>query len=59
MGPAIVLQTQDNCPSGLLGVWAERHGIELDVDAFAGFGGTRSARHASAGVGSWDSREAH
>jgi GMP synthase-like glutamine amidotransferase len=31
MGPAIVLQTQDNCPPGLLGVWAERRGIELDV----------------------------
>jgi GMP synthase-like glutamine amidotransferase len=31
MSSAIVLQTQDNCPPGLLGVWAERRGIELDV----------------------------
>jgi GMP synthase-like glutamine amidotransferase len=31
MSSAIVLQTQDNCPPGLLGVWAERRGIELDL----------------------------
>ncbi len=31
MGAAIVLQTQDNAPPGLLGVWAERRGIELDL----------------------------
>jgi GMP synthase-like glutamine amidotransferase len=31
MTAAIVLQTQDNAPPGLLGVWAERRGIELDV----------------------------
>jgi GMP synthase-like glutamine amidotransferase len=31
MASAIVLQTQDNAPPGLLGVWAERRGVELDV----------------------------
>lgn len=31
MTGAIVLQTQDNAPPGLLGLWAERRGIELDV----------------------------
>ena len=31
MAAAIVLQTQDNAPPGLLGVWAERRGVELDV----------------------------
>lgn len=31
MAAALVVQTQDNAPPGLLGVWAERRGIELDV----------------------------
>ena len=29
--PALVLQTQDNCPPGLLTDWAVRRGFELDV----------------------------
>ncbi len=29
--PAVVLQTQDSCPPGLLAGWAMRRGLELDV----------------------------
>lgn len=31
MGAALVLQTQDNCPPGLLGDWAKARALELDV----------------------------
>lgn len=31
MSVALVLQTQDNCPPGLLADWAMRRGVELDV----------------------------
>lgn len=31
MSAGLVLQTQDNCPPGVLGSWAELRGIELDI----------------------------